>query len=108
MSRTPRLFRRITATTVAPLDGGEVDDPATHKDQQQGCKARKELGTGERELSQNSASRRFGPVPSELDAVVAVAAPDNHGNRKGENGSQGCPTSGDQHGLEFSWWWQFT
>jgi hypothetical protein len=107
-SRSPGLDSRIASTTIAPLHRGKVDHSTTDKDQQEGCEARKELGIGQREFSQNSSARRFGPGSSELDAVVAVAAPDNHGDREGEKGSQGCPTGGDQHGARFISWVHFT
>ena len=60
-SRTTGLSSCTTATTISPLDRGEVNDPATDKNQQQGSQAGKELGIGEREFSQNSSTRRFGP-----------------------------------------------
>jgi len=34
---------------------------------------------------------------SEPQGVVTVAAPDNHGDREGEDGGQSCPAKGDQH-----------
>ncbi len=34
---------------------------------------------------------------SEIDAAVAVAAPDDHGDRERENRSQRGPAQGDQH-----------
>lgn len=45
---------------------------------------------------------------SEIDAAVAVAAPDHHGDREAEQSSEGSPAHGDQHGAVISRYQDFT